>query len=82
MDESDYEKATDAGVVFLPLAGSCRSITLFDFGEIGYYWSNTNAGWDIVYSVNITSVGTCVIQQPVKAHFCSVRLVEDYNSVN
>ena len=84
--ESDYEKATEAGIVFLPLAGySTGRNDINDFGEVGYYWSNTNGNREQVYAINIyppTLWYTNVARKMCHNHYLSVRLVKDYNSVN
>lgn len=85
--ESDYLKATEAGIVFLPLAGYTTgnkpgNAEVDFFGEAGYYWSHTNAGWDSVYSICFLSPTSgdsiFVIPNMVRRSYYSIRLVKDY----
>ena len=80
--ESDYTNATSAGIVFLPYAGCCggiRDVTAYQFGKAGYYWSHTNAGFDHVFSIFLSTISDDKhVCSTLIRNYCSVRLVKDY----
>ena len=81
--EQDYIDATNAGIVFLPLAGMCaHSSPIEGFGVQGFYWSNTPNGWDYMYRILIDE-SDFIDLSPVKIRrYFSVRLVKDYIPAN
>ena len=82
--ESDYMKATESGIVFLPLAGMCsKSSDFLDFNIAGYYWSSTEFGiQDKVYSITFYDYDYILVSYTNNRRYYSVRLVKDYPSGN
>ena len=76
---ADWEDAEDAGIVFLPAAGSRSGSNVYDVGDYGYYWSSTASGSYSAYYVYFYSSNVRPGSLVSRNRGYSVRLITESN---
>ncbi len=75
--DTDWKTAQDAGIVFLPAAGSRSGSSVSNVGRLGYYWSSSAYDGNFAYDVYFNSSSVSPGSYDSRYYGFSVRLITE-----